>query len=104
MAEALLIGLLVGIERESDREERHAGLRDFITIALAGGLCGLLGVAWITAAALLSLTALIIVFRVQTSGRTGITTELAAVATFLLGLLTTTPAPQAARCWPSRWR
>lgn len=91
MAEALLIGLLVGIERESDREERHAGLRDFITIALAGGLCGLLGVAWITAAALLSLTALIIVFRVQTSGRTGITTELAAVATFLLGLLTTTP-------------
>jgi uncharacterized membrane protein (DUF4010 family) len=91
MAEALLIGLLVGIERESDREERHAGLRDFITIALAGGLCGLLGVAWITAAALLSLTALIIVFRVQTTGRTGVTTELAAVATFLLGLLTTTP-------------
>ena len=90
MAEALLIGLLVGIERESDQVERHAGLRDFITIALAGGLCGLLGVAWITAATLVALTALIVVFRVQTAGRTGITTELAAVATFLLGVLTTT--------------
>jgi len=37
MAEALLIGLLVGIEREADQVERHAGLRDFITIAMAGG-------------------------------------------------------------------
>jgi uncharacterized membrane protein (DUF4010 family) len=91
MAEALLIGLLVGVEREADQAERHAGLRDFITVALAGGLCGLLGVAWITAATLLALTALIIVFRVQTAGRTGITTEFAAVATFLLGVLTTTP-------------
>ena len=90
MAEALLIGLIVGVERESDQVERHAGLRDFITIAMAGGLCGLLGVAWVTAATLLALTALIIVFRVQTTGRTGITTELAAVATFLLSVLTTT--------------
>ncbi len=90
MAEALLIGLIVGVERESDQVERHAGLRDFITIAMAGGLCGLLGVAWITAAALIALTALIVVFRVQTTGRTGITTELAAVATFLLCVLTTT--------------
>ena len=39
MAESLLIGLLVGIEREADSSERHAGLRDFITIGLAGGLC-----------------------------------------------------------------
>ncbi len=90
MAEALLIGLVVGIERESDQVERHAGLRDFITIAMAGGLCGLLGVAWITAATLLAVTALIVVFRVQTAGRTGITTELAAVGTFLLSVLTTT--------------
>jgi len=91
MAEALLIGLLVGIEREADQVERHAGLRDFITIALAGGVCGLLNVVWLTSATLLALTALIVVFRVQTTGRTGITTELAAVATFLLSVLTTAP-------------
>ena len=90
MAESLLIGLLVGIEREADSGERHAGLRDFITIGLAGGLCGLLANAWITVAVLLSLTALIVVFRIQTTGRTGITTELAAVATFLLCVLTAT--------------
>lgn len=91
MSEALLIGLLVGVEREADRVERHAGMRDFITIGLAGGLCGVLNQPWLTAAALLSLTALMLVFRVQTPERTGITTEFAAVATFLLTVLTATP-------------
>jgi uncharacterized membrane protein (DUF4010 family) len=91
MAEALLIGLLVGVEREADQNERRAGLRDFITVALAGGVCGLLGAAWLTGTALLALTALIVVFRIQTPQRTGITTELAAVATFLLCVLATTP-------------
>ncbi len=90
MAEALLIGLLLGVEREADQTERHAGLRDFITIALSGGVCGLLGLAWLTGTALIALTALIAVFRIQTPERTGITTELAAVATFLLSVLTTT--------------
>lgn len=90
MAEAVLIGLLVGIERESDREERHAGLRDFLTIGLAGGLCGLLAIPVLTVAALLAITALLVVFRLQTPGRTGITTEIAAVATFLLCVLTAT--------------
>lgn len=91
MGEALLIGLLVGIEREADqRLERHAGLRDFVTIGLAGGLCGVIGQPALTIAVLVALTALIIVFRAQTPGRTGITTELAAVATFLLCVLTAT--------------
>jgi uncharacterized membrane protein (DUF4010 family) len=92
MAEAVLIGLLVGIERESDREERHAGLRDFVTIGLAGGLCGLLQIHLLTVAVLLSIVALVGLFRWQTPGRTGITTEIAAVATFLLCVLTTTPS------------
>lgn len=91
MGEALLIGLLVGVEREGDREERHAGLRDFISIALAGGLCGLLNQPWITAAALLALTAMMGIFRATTPGRTGITTEIVGVVTFLLGVLTATP-------------
>jgi len=89
MAESLLIGLLVGVEREADQSERRAVMRDFITVALAGGLCGLLNAAWITAATLIALTALIVVFRIQTPSRTGITTELAGVATFLLCVVTT---------------
>lgn len=91
MAEAVLIGLLVGVERESDRAERHAGLRDFVTIGLAGGLCGLMGQPWLTTAVLISIVGLLVIFRSQTPGRTGITTEIAAVATFLLCVLTTTP-------------
>lgn len=91
MGEALLIGLLVGVEREADqRQERHAGLRDFMTIGLAGGLCGVIAQPALTIAVLIALTALLIVFRAQTPGRTGITTELAAVATFLLCVLTGT--------------
>jgi len=34
---ALLIGLLIGVQRETDRAERHAGLRDFLVLGLAGG-------------------------------------------------------------------
>lgn len=90
MGESLLIGLIVGIERESDKEERHAGLRDFVSIGLAGGLCGILGQTWLTAAALAALTAMLVIFRVQTPQRTGITTELAAVVTFLLCVLAAT--------------
>lgn len=91
MGESLLIGFIVGLERESDKEETHAGLRDFVTIALAGGLCGVLHQPLITVAALVSMTAMLVVFRMQTAGRTGITTEIAAVATFLLCVLTATP-------------
>jgi len=90
MGEALLIGLIVGVERETDKEERHAGLRDFVSVGLAGGVCGLLGQAWVTAAALVALTAMLVIFRAQTPGRTGITTEIVAVATFLLCVLTAT--------------
>jgi len=90
MGEALLIGLIVGIERESDKEERHAGLRDFVSIGLAGGLCGLLEQPWLTAAALAALTAMLVIFRLQNPQRTGITTELAAVVTFLLCVLAAT--------------
>lgn len=91
MGESLLIGLIVGVERESDKEERHAGLRDFVSIGLAGGLCGLLHEAWITVSALAALTAMLVVFRMQTPERTGITTEIVAVVTFLLCVLTATP-------------
>lgn len=92
MGECLLIGLLVGLERESDREERHAGLRDFVSIGLAGGLCGLLAIPWLTASALAALTAMLVVFRLQNPQRTGITTELASVVTFLLCVLASTPS------------
>ena len=91
IGEALLIGFLIGIEREADKQERHAGLRDFILIALAGGLSGLLQQPWITVVALSAATVFMAIFRFQHPERTGITTEFAALAAFLLAYLVAVP-------------
>jgi uncharacterized membrane protein (DUF4010 family) len=103
LAGALLIALLIGGQREAaHRDAGHfdatvgtpPGLRDFLIIALAGGVCAILGIPWVTAPVLLSITALLVVYhfegRVQ---RRGITTELAGVATFALSYLAAAPAP-----------
>jgi len=90
-AQALLIGFLVGAERESSLGERHPGMRDFILISLVGAIAGLLSEIWLSTAALLSITLLLAVFHYQIPERAGITTEMAAVATFFFGYLTTTP-------------
>lgn len=93
-AEALLIGFLVGAEREASREEgeRQPGVRDFILIALVGAVCGMLENPWLTVAALVSIAGLLAVFHFQVRDRSGVTTEMAAVATFCLGFLTASPA------------
>ncbi len=91
IAEALVIGFLIGAQREASHGERHAGVRDFVLIALVGAICGLLQAPWLTVAALFSIAALLAVFYFHVGERTGITTEMAAVATFCLGYLTATP-------------
>jgi uncharacterized membrane protein (DUF4010 family) len=92
LGEALLIGFLVGAQRESAVEgERHPGVRDFILIGLAGGICGLLQNSLLTVAALISIAGLLGLFHLQSPERKGITTEMAAVTTFCLGYLTATP-------------
>lgn len=92
-AVALLIGFLIGAEREFSRAEteRQPGVRDFILIALTGSLCGLLESAWLTVTALAAIAALLAVFHYQSPERSGITTEMAAVATFCLGYLASAP-------------
>jgi uncharacterized membrane protein (DUF4010 family) len=89
MAEALLIGLLVGAQRErAHREEvgpaSRAGLRDFILVAAVGGLCGLLQTPWLTASALLGMVSLWIVFKRHQPEGVGLTTDLSAIAVFCL--------------------
>jgi len=93
VAEALLIGLLVGFEREASQageSDKHAGFRDFILISVTGCLCGLLEMPWLAAASLASITVLLAVAHHHNVERHGITTEMAAVATFSLGYLTST--------------
>ena len=100
-ATALLIGALLGIERERHKREHDdvtiGGLRTFILFALIGALGGwltlVLDSAWILAAALLAalapvLAGYILSARAQPDSL-GLTTELAAVATCLLGAMTT---------------
>ncbi len=110
LAGALLIGLLIGGQREAaHRDSGHLdqdsvlhprsagtppGLRDFLIVALAGGVCGMLGAPWLTAPVLISLTALFAVFHYEERlQRRGITTELAAVSTFALSYLSASPVP-----------
>ncbi|HEX9208749.1 MAG TPA: MgtC/SapB family protein [Steroidobacteraceae bacterium] len=96
---ALLIGALIGIERERHKQ-RHdhaeiAGLRTFVLYALLGALSGWLALTlqspWILAGGLLAAAAVVVtgyalVVRLSPEGL-GQTTEIAAIATFLLGAL-----------------
>jgi len=101
LAGALLIGLLIGGEREAAHKDAGLhnggtppGLRDFLIVALAGGVCGMLAVPWLTAPVLLSLTALFAIFHYEERAeRRGITTEVAAVATFALAYFAASNSP-----------
>jgi uncharacterized membrane protein (DUF4010 family) len=94
IAEALLIGFLIGAQREASQGEGHPGVRDFVLIALIGGICGLLQNPWLTAASLLAVTTMLGVFYFQVRQRSGITTEMAAVATYCLGFLAASPGTE----------
>lgn len=93
---ALLVGALIGLDREraEARKPHHvfAGVRTFPLIALAGAIPML--VIDLTGPALLVVSffavtgvALMSYFRASATGDVGATTEMAAVATFLLGVL-----------------
>ena len=88
LAAALLVGLLIGAQREAAGGDRHPGLRDFLLVSLAGGICGVVDRPWLDVTTLLCITGLFAVLHYEDrEHRSGITTELAAVAVFLLALL-----------------
>jgi uncharacterized membrane protein (DUF4010 family) len=96
-ATAILLGALVGIEREKRKEEEEtdhiAGLRTFILLALFGAAAGFisrsLSAPWIFGVSLLIVGAYVVAAYYVTSRTSqngkGLTTELAAVIVFLLG-------------------
>ncbi|MGW6442679.1 MgtC/SapB family protein [Lentzea sp. NPDC055074] len=88
LATALAIGLLLGVEREHDNARdstRPAGSRTFPLIALAGAISAALSPVAL-GVALGAVAALVIAWYLRTT-EPGATTEIAAVATFLLGAL-----------------
>ena len=98
---ALLIGALIGIEREKRKggegEVGMAGLRTFILVALVGAICGWLAcsfgapvvlTAGILLVAALLLAGYVLAARVNPQSL-GLTTEFAVVTVFLLGAMVT---------------
>ena len=90
---AVLVGILIGLEREMRDASRSApGLRDFVLISLLGAFSTFLAVRydalWFIALGYVGLMALLLSgYWVSRKQATGITTELAAMMTFFLGVL-----------------
>jgi len=104
---SLAVGLLIGMEREwrqqrdEDRPDEHAGLRTFGLFGLLGGIAGLFeqNAAWLAAAALLAVAAVLIAQRRKTEPNLpmeDVTTLAAALVTTMLGALATIGMPQLA--------
>jgi uncharacterized membrane protein (DUF4010 family) len=96
VAVALLVGVLIGLDRERAEarkgHEAFAGVRTFPLIALVGAVAMILlpvaGPALLVAAfAAVTSVAVVAYLRTSTAGGPGATTEMAAIATFLLGAL-----------------
>lgn len=95
---AIAIGLLIGIERGwkgrgAEEGEREIGLRTLALLGLVGGLAGLLGTEFgglLIGLMFIGLAILLgLVYRIKADQRDdiGLTTEIAALATFLLAAL-----------------
>ncbi len=102
LAIALGAGLLIGIERErrkgAGRTRAFAGVRTFAIASLTGALSTLFGSVFVSVAALAGVSALAVVSHLRdTSDDPGATTEIALIATTLIGMLSmSTPALAAA--------
>lgn len=89
---ALGVGLLVGIERERSKGRgpgrKPGGIRTFALFALMGGIAGVLGSDWLTAAVVMSAAAFgVAAYLRSTTTDPGLTTEVALVVTTLTGVL-----------------
>ena len=93
LALAAGLGLLVGLQREWE-QNRIAGIRTFALVTLFGAVSGMLGVAfggWVVAVALICFTAMIFMGNLpslrQPNPDTGLTTEMALLVMFGVGVL-----------------
>ncbi len=81
---ALLIGVIVGAERETARAHAALGLRDIVLTSAMGWITGRLDEPLIGIAVMLGIVALMIVHRPRTESHIGVTTEFAVISVFLM--------------------
>ncbi|HYK65423.1 MAG TPA: MgtC/SapB family protein [Patescibacteria group bacterium] len=92
---ALAIGFLVGRTREPrEGTPPRPGLRDFLIIALLGAIAGHVGNAAIAVGLFVGVMGTVLLIRAEHRERNGVTTELAAAATFVLAGLCLTSERQ----------
>jgi uncharacterized membrane protein (DUF4010 family) len=100
MAVAVAAGILVGAERQQAHQQQgrsdFGGVRTFPLVALAGAICAMLRPfveGWLLATALAGVVALLAISYARSKDEDlGLTSEIAAVVTFLLGVISATPA------------
>lgn len=97
---AFAVGLLIGIDRERNKGDgplrAAAGVRTFILVALAGAIAQRLGVVGIAIGGAFVGLAALASYRRSHVEDPGLTTEVAMLVTFLLGVLAMTALPIAA--------
>lgn len=97
---ALGVGLLIGVERERAKgtgpRRAAAGVRTFTLLGLVGGLAHLVGDIGVAVAGIFVTLAMLASYRRSRSTDPGLTTEVAMLATFFLGVLAMRAMPVAA--------
>jgi uncharacterized membrane protein (DUF4010 family) len=101
LAAALGCGLLIGIERERRKgtgpARSLAGVRSFALVSVLGAAAMLMNSPWLVGVGAAFVAALVVVaYARDTSGDPGITTEVALLLTYLIGVLCTWSMPLAA--------
>jgi uncharacterized membrane protein (DUF4010 family) len=91
LAEALALGLLVGVERYRGREpgeKKSAGVRTFTIVCLLGAICSLFAAPILTAVTFAAVAGLILIGYYRSPAESlGLTTEFAALLVFWIGYL-----------------
>lgn len=97
MAVSLLIGLLIGAERETATNRSGLGLRDFLLVSAAGWLVALTGSVPLALAMLVVVGAIATVIHLREPSTAGVTTEIAFVVVFMLSYVSALPQVLAMR-------
>lgn len=92
LAIALLIGALVGAERETGESHIRIGLRDFVITSAIGWLCGVIHEPLVTALCVASIITLIVLHARRAPAEHGATTELSVLAVFAMAYAVALPS------------